>query len=119
MIEFIEYTGDFPNLCRGVLTVKINGQKFKFGHNYSNYHRTDSGEWKFTDEDPDHPNYPEFWSTGGYISFDEDWNADIGYGEWEYNGDLDDYKEFTPEIIEELMNVFNSNVRYGCCGGCV
>ena len=117
-IEFIDYNGKYPNLCRGVLTVLIDGEKYKFGHNFSNYHKVDD-KWVFTDEDPDKPNYPEFWTSGGHISFDKDWNAEIESGPWEYNEDLDDYKEFTPELIEELIMIFNSNVSYGCCGGCI
>jgi len=117
-IEFIDYSGKYPNLCGGILTILIDGEKYKFGHNFSNYHKVDD-KWVFTDEDPDKPNYPEFWTSGGRVSFDKDWNAEIESGPWEYNGYLDSYKEFTPELINELMMIFNSNVSYGCCGGCI
>ena len=113
-IEFISYSGKYPNLCSGVLTVLIDGKEYKFGHDYSNYHLG-----VFTDEDQDKPNYPSFWSSGGYTAFDSDWNEDVGSGPWEYNEDLNDYPEFTPELIEELMYIFNSNVSFGCCGGCI
>jgi hypothetical protein len=29
-IEFIKYTGDYPNLCRGLLTLKINDKIVEF-----------------------------------------------------------------------------------------
>ena len=31
-VEFVNYTGSFPNLCRGVLTLNIDGEIVKFGH---------------------------------------------------------------------------------------
>lgn len=73
----------------------------------------------FTDENPDKPNYPEFWSSGGSVYHDGDWNFTVESGPWKYNGDLDEYNEFTPELIKELLEVFNSNVTEGCCGGCI
>lgn len=115
-IKFISYSGKYPNLCRGVLTVSIDGVETKFGHNYSNWKVSEN---RFTDEDKEKPNYPEFWMSGGYVSFDSDWNANIGYGPWEYNGDLEDYNEFDEETIQQLLEIFNSNVQDGCCGGCI
>ena len=37
MIKFISYTGKYPNLCSGVLTVEINGKEYKFGHDVGDY----------------------------------------------------------------------------------
>ena len=34
MVEFVSYTGEYPNLCRGVLTLCIDGEEVRFGHNY-------------------------------------------------------------------------------------
>ena len=114
-IEFLEYTGEYPNLCRGVLTVLIDGKEYKFGHNYGNYKKG-----VFTDESQDNPNYPEFWISGGNVSFSKNWDANVSYGPWEYNGELDDYQdEFSQDLIEDLLVVFNLNVRQGCCGGCI
>lgn len=31
-IKFISYTGEYPNLCRGVLTLKIDGKILRFGY---------------------------------------------------------------------------------------
>ena len=31
MVEFVSYTGEFPNLCRGVLTLRIDGEEVRFG----------------------------------------------------------------------------------------
>lgn len=37
-VKFVSYTGKSPNLCSGVLTLKIDGTQYKFGHNYMNHH---------------------------------------------------------------------------------
>lgn len=31
-VEFVNYSGCYPNLCRGVLTLRIDGEEVKFGH---------------------------------------------------------------------------------------
>lgn len=31
-IKFISYTGKYPNLCSGVLTLEIDGRIIKFGN---------------------------------------------------------------------------------------
>ena len=30
-IEFVSYTGEYPNLCNGILTLKIDNKIVKFG----------------------------------------------------------------------------------------
>ena len=30
-VKFISYTGEYPNLCSGVLTLEIDGVQYKFG----------------------------------------------------------------------------------------
>ena len=54
MVEFVSYTGEYPNLCRGVLTLCIDGEEVRFGHDYGVFE-----SWK-TDG-----NYDKFWVTGG------------------------------------------------------
>lgn len=114
-VRFISYTGDYPNLCYGVLTLEIDGKEYKFGHNYSNYHYV-NGKDIFTDEDPANPNFEQFWSSGGRITGGmEDLHAETG--EWEIDAN------YLPEQFKDLANeidkVFNYNVPYGCCGGCI
>ena len=35
-VKFISYTGEYPNLCKGVLTLEIDGVEYTFGYNYRN-----------------------------------------------------------------------------------
>ena len=100
-VEFVSYTGKFPNLCRGVLTLKIDGELVTFGH-----------AWK-----KGKPMYKPFWSSGGNVSFDKNWNASVSSGRWNIcEADLpEQFKKYS----EEIDYVFNGNVKYGCCGGCV
>lgn len=37
-IKFISYTGKYPNLCDGILTLEIDGEQVSFGYDmYSRY----------------------------------------------------------------------------------
>lgn len=49
--------------------------------------------------------------------FDEQLNADVGVGEWKI--DVDRLPEQFRKYAEEIGKVFNENVEYGCCGGCI
>ena len=31
-VKFISYTGKYPNLCSGILTLEIDGKEYKFGN---------------------------------------------------------------------------------------
>ena len=101
MVEFVSYTGECPNLCRGVLTLCIDGEEVRFGHNYGVFQ-----SWK-TDG-----NYDAFWKTGGGCEFYNDWS-----GEWIV--DKDELPAKYKKYINEIKEVFNANVPYGCCGGCL
>lgn len=117
-VKFISYTGEYPNLCSGVLTLEIDGVQYKFGHNYSAHHYDEkTGEWSYTDEDPEHPNFNSFWSSGGCVTSDKNWNFDVKHGEWEI--DVDELPEQFWDVAEEIDDVINSNIPEGCCGGCI
>ena len=100
-VKFISYTGCYPNLCRGVLTLEIDDVEYKFGHD-SNVYRS----WE-TDG-----NFDKFWFSGGGL----DSNYYTYKGEWEIDVKLipEQFRKYAAEIDE----VFNSNVPFGCCGGC-
>lgn len=109
-IEFVDYTGDFPSLCCGVLTVKIDGKETKFGNGWIEDNDDGTIQRQY---------YPPFWMSGGSVWFDEDWMDHTEYGDWIYDEALEDYPEFDEEDIKELMRIFNENVPQGCCGGCI
>lgn len=91
-VEFVSYTGRYPNLCRGELLLEIDGKQVLFGLG-------------------DHAR-PIFWTSGGYL--DDEYYAHTG--EWVIDIDLlpEEYRKYSAEIDR----VFNDNVPWGCCGGC-
>lgn len=102
MIKFISYTGEYPCLCMGVLTLEIDGDIIKFGNRYLNENR----------------DYPTFWESGGSCGFIGDYEEEyVDKGRWEIN------KEDLPlqyqKYSDEITKLFNENVPYGCCGGCL
>lgn len=92
-VEFVSYSGEYPNLCRGELVLRIDGDNVVFGLGKNKFKR--------------------FWLSGGGIEYEED----IITKEWVIcTKDLPEkYQKYAIEIDE----VFNENVPYGCCGGCV
>lgn len=99
-VEFVSYTGEWPNLCSGILTLKINEKEVKFGKDYK------------TKE-----NYsPRFWKSGGRCGF---CNTEpyIEHREWYINAS--EIPEAYRKYAEEIEKVFNDNVEHGCCGGCL
>jgi|GEM_PF-1209673 len=99
--EFVEYTGHAPNLCDGVLTLRIDGQECVFGDWY-----VDAGV------NPDALHFEQFWASGGCL--DAQYNAHRG--PWIVHEDQlpEELRPFTTEL-SELMN---ENVPWVCCGGC-
>ena len=94
-VKFVSYTGKYPNLCRGVLTLKINDITYTFG----------------SDAECD---YPDFWESGGACFYKagqtelEEWLIDCGA-----------LPPSLQEYVYEIDLVFNENVPFGCCGGCL
>lgn len=98
MIKFISYTGKYPNLCSGILTLEIDGDIIRFGY----------------DKECD---YSEFWTSGGTCGFDSDWENYINHNEWIIDEELLPLKY--RKYAKEIKDIFNINVPYGCCGGCL
>lgn len=114
-IEFIEYNGAYPCLCMGTLKVKIDGKETIF---------SDSGEYYSIDEDNDKliykkNCYPKFWYSGGTIKSNGNWDMWPEKGEWELLYRNEDYPKEILNILDDLIKIFNENVPYGCCGGCI
>lgn len=91
VVEFVSYTGKYPTLCMGTLTLKINGTNYSFGMN---------------------GRYPSFWESGGYL--DEDW--DPVKKPWVI--DCEKLPEQFVEYVDLIDEVINDNIPFGCCGGC-
>lgn len=90
-IEFISYDGSYPNLCSGKLAIKVNGKRISF---------------------------PEgSLSSGGSVTHDGSYNNwSIENGPWSINEWPDEIQD---DIKYEITELVNSNVEWGCCGGCI
>lgn len=103
-VEFVSYDGRFPNLCSGVLVVRVGRRTLTFD-GYKN--------------DPEHDVYPKFWCSGGSVSFDEDWSETVVKGPWDLEYEKKHYPEDILEMLPKILETMNEHVPYGCCGGCV
>ncbi len=118
VVKFISYTGEYPNRCSGVLTLEIDGVQYKFGHNYmAHYYDEKTGTWGYSDEDPNNPNFNSFWTSGGSVTADRNWNFAVEEGEWQI--DVEELPEQFWDVADEIDEVINENIPYGCCGGCI
>lgn len=95
-VEFVSYSGVYPNLCSGTLVLRIDGEEVSFGG---------SGD------------YEEFWSPTGQCYFTEDWNPVIKEGGWHVNDS--DLPEKYQDYYYEIAAVINNNMPRSCCGGCL
>lgn len=97
-IKFVSYDGEYPNLCSGTLTLEIDGEKKTFGY--------------------DGCDYRDFWVSGGCCGFRNNYSDSYTeQDEWIIN------KESLPDELKgsykEIKELFNRNVHWGCCGGCL
>lgn len=100
-VKFISYDGKYPNLCRGVLILNIDGKNYSFGYNWN----------KETD-------FTCFWYSGGTCGFNSDYSESfVETGSWEIDKLRlpEQFHEYTDEIYE----VMNENMELPCCGGCL
>lgn len=88
-IEFISYNGEYPCLCHGTLSIKVNGKRHDLKY---------------------------VMISGGNICHSEDWDMWAEQDDWKL--DLSDYPELEP-YKEEITKLVNDNVEKGCCGGCI
>jgi hypothetical protein len=89
-VKFISYDGAYPNLCSGTLVLAIEGKEYKFPRSCL--------------------------SSGGSVSFTDDWEEIVTSGPWEITDFPVDFPEYAKK---EAVAVVNQNIEYGCCGGCV
>lgn len=91
MIEFVSYDGRYPNLCAGVLTLKIDGEIVEFERHSL--------------------------VSGGGVWFDNEWSEHVESGAWMVEPEAIPQKYV--HLIKEIKEVINENIPFGCCGGCV
>lgn len=106
-VEFVSYTGKYPNLCGGVLTLRIDGEEVRFGHDY-----------RVAESWLKDGNFESFWRSGGGCGLYNNY-ADSYVDDGEWTIDKDDLPEKYRKYVDEIDEVFNSNVPWGCCGGCL
>lgn len=114
-IEFVSYDGKYPCLCMGTLKVKIDGKEIIFS-NSDKYWKYDKNKEKMIYKENC---YPRFWESGGSIKSDGNWNMWAEDKAWELFYNKEDYPKAILNIMDELIKIFNDNVIYGCCGGCI
>lgn len=90
-IEFEDYTGKYPCLCMGVLTLRIDGEKFVA----SNLIRS-----------------------GGSVGIDPCSSEEyVKEAEWDINDE--NLPAELKQYREQILAVINENIPHGCCGGCI
>ena len=128
MIEFVSYEGKFPNLCEGLLVVRIDGRLYAFSPYYDSMYRTFWNRFNRTEalEDDSITKVSGFYlRSGGYIDWGEDGeNPKIVKRKWIIDDKamkLENGVRFilSGEQKSELEKVINQNIELGCCGGCV
>lgn len=89
-IEFLGYDGAYPCLCFGTLKIKVNGKLYCLQNALI---------------------------SGGSVTWDDNnQDFDVETDDWEVS--LEQFPELEP-YKEQITDLVNSNVRQGCCGGCI
>lgn len=105
-VKFVSYDGKYPSLCMGTLTLDIDGETVTFGYDFSRPYNEGC------------QNYPSFWESGGSAYFTNNYREEhVETEEW-----LIDYSELPEKYqkyADEIDRIFNENVEFGCCGGCL
>lgn len=73
-VEFVSYDGEFPNLCRGTLILKIDGELVNLG---------------------------QCLRSGGNVWFDDDWREQIDEDEWSVDVP-EEYAHLAKEITDAV-----------------
>lgn len=90
MVKFISYNGSYPNLCSGTLVIEVDGKEYEMNY---------------------------ILCSGGSVWFDDGWCEHVESGEWSIRED--ELPEEIRKYKNEIEDLVNANVSWGCCGGCV
>ena len=129
MIEFVSYEGKFPNLCEGLLVVRIDGRLYAFSpysdrSMYRGFWSRDN-RTEILEDDSITKVFGFYLKSGGRIDWGEDGESPkIVKGKWiidDKSMKLENGVRFilSGEQKSELEKVINQNIEFGCCGGCV
>lgn len=124
MIEFISYDGTYPNLCRGLLLVSIDGIKYAFCP-YIDHFWEEKNRGLILEEDSIIKVFGFHMISGGSCPYnDETEDYEVESGEWDIDVDCLEYENGVRFVLsdrqkQELKDCVNENVEYGCCGGCI
>ena len=102
MITKFEYTGKYPNLCSGDLTVEFDsGLTLSFGYAKNAYDR--------------------FWGSGGQCYFTNGYRDEhVEEGPWQFRDFSEtDLPWYYKTEYQEICDRFQEEVPNGCCGGCL
>ena len=86
MVEFVSYSGAFPNLCSGTLVLRIDGKEVVFN---------------------------QALVSGGYVTFDDDWCEHVYSGEWSVRVPKE-YEHYKSEITRVVNENVESGCCGGC-----
>lgn len=89
-IEFVSYDGEYPTLCSGTLTIRVNGKLYFL---------------------------KDILHSGGNIVRMSDGDYDTELGEWDIW--TDNLPPELKKYSEDIKLLVNMNVKHGCCGGCI
>lgn len=86
MVEFVSYDGEFPNLCRGELVLRIEGKEVNLGCCLC---------------------------SGGRVWFDSDWREHVESGEWSVDVP-EEFAQYADEIVEVVNDNVPGGCCGGC-----
>jgi len=129
MVEFVSYDGRYPNLCHGVLVLRIDWKLYAFlpiSENAANTWWKDfwNGRACIRDNKEITKVYGYDMVSGGYLNlYPSEEEDEVTKGEWEVNLDSCVLENNSPFLLKSLKReiemVVNKNVEHGCCGGCL